>query len=76
MEKKGSTLVEHLPHHPKVEGSTTTTEARHWERGSGVKVSMVVQHWLHYPKVEGSSPATATAASTGKEGMEKHMAQW
>ncbi len=63
---QGSTLVEHLPHHPKAERSSPVTAVAPWDRKVAkqfdylkklyftidCKYSTVIQHLPHHPKFE------------------------
>ncbi len=63
---RGSTVVEHLPHHPKLRVSfelpLLVPVHRNWQKvtfGLAISISRVAQHFHHNPKVKDLSPATA-----------------
>jgi hypothetical protein len=63
----GSTVVEPLSHHSKVQGSShaTTTNTEREDLFVASNGSTVAEHLPYYYKVKGSSPATA--ANTERE---------
>ncbi len=64
-------MVEYLPHHPKVQGSSTATNAGTREERLSAGVSILVEYSPRHLKVKGLS--LATNAGTGKEKMVKKL---
>ncbi len=58
MAKDSSTVVEHLPHHPKVEGLNPPPAIAIMGENMANGSSTVAEHLPPHPKVEGLSPAT------------------